>query len=151
MVKATTGQYIANKILETVAKIRKTRNSPSYSLKIHWTAGHAGIKGNEEVDGEAKKATEGTTLQKQNLPPLLHKPLKHNKAALQQSKKVTLKNRWRQEWDASTRAQRYKDLDLSFPSNNFVKLISDIDLSRKDTSHIFQMRTGHIPLNRYLE
>ena len=150
-VKSTTGQYIANEILETAGKIKKQRNSPNYSLKVRWTAGHAGIDGNKEVDGEAKKAAEGLTLDKQSLPPLLRRPLKNNKSALRQHKKSDLKTRWKQEWDASTRAKKYKDLNISSPSKNFIKLISDDRLSRLDASRLFQLRTGHIPLNVYLE
>ena len=39
-VKSTSGQYIADEILETAARIQKQRNSPKYSLNFRWTAGH---------------------------------------------------------------------------------------------------------------
>ena len=97
LVKASTGQHIANVILETATCIKKQRNSTRYSLTFRWTAGHVGIKGNEEVDGEAKKATEGFTSDKKVLPPLLRKALKNNKSALRQNKKENLKNCWQQE------------------------------------------------------
>ena len=150
-VKATTGQHIANEILETAARIKKQRNSSKYSLTVRWTAGHVGIEGNEEVDGEAKKAAEGCTSVKKALPPLLRKALKNNKSALRQSRKEKLKKRWQQEWDASDRAAKYNSLGFSSPSNSFIKLISDDNLSRNDASRIFQLRAGHVPLNGYLE
>ena len=150
-VKSTTGQYISDEILETAASIKKQRNSDSYSLKFRWTAGHVGIKGNEEVDGEAKKVAEGLSSDKKDLPPLLRKPLKHNKVALRQHRRDILKARWKKEWETSTRANKFKALDLIAPSDKFLKLISDDNLSRNDASRIFQLRTGHVPLNAYLE
>ena len=150
-VNTTTGQHIANEILETAAKIKKQRSSNSYSLKFRWTAGHVGIKGNEEVDGEAKKAAEGQSSDKKELPPLLRKPLKYNKAALRQRRREVLKARWAEEWEATERAGKFKAMDLIKPSNEFIKLISNDRLSRMDASRIFQLRTGHVPLNAYLE
>ena len=103
------------------------------------------------MDGEAKNAAEGHSSDKKELPPLLRKPLKHNKAALRQERNDVLIKRWTKEWEASTRASRYKALDLTKPSNKFIKLISNDRLSRLDASRIFQLRTGHVPLNAYLE
>ena len=83
-VKSTTGQYLADEIIESAASIKKQRNSNNYSLTFRWTAGHVGIKGNEEVDSEAKKTAKGLSSDKKDLPTLLRKPLKHNKVALRQ-------------------------------------------------------------------
>ena len=66
-------------------------------------------------------------------------------------KKGRLKARWKSEWDASARAEKFKPLNLISPSNKYIKLISADRLSRNDTSCIFQLRTGHVPLNAYLE
>ena len=151
LVKGISGRYIADEILETAVRIRKQRNSPKYSLRFRWTAGHVGIAGNEEVDKEAKAATEGLSSDKKVLPMLLRKPLMQNKAALRQARKGKLKERWKREWDASERAEKFKTLDLISPSNKFIKLISIDRLSRNDASQIFQLRTGHVPLNVYLE
>jgi ribonuclease HI len=150
-VKISPSQYITDKILDVVARIRKTRNSANYSLRFRWTAGHVGIEGNEEVDAEAKKVAEGTSSVKEDLPPLLCKKIKHNKSALRQNKKSQIKVRWMQEWKTSPRYNKIKAIDKSFPSSRFIKLISDDRLSRMDTSCICQMRTGHIPLNTFLE
>ena len=150
-VKSSPGQYIADDILAATMQIKKSRNSPNYSLTFRWTAGHSGITGNEEVDGEAKKATEGLTSDTKLLPPLLRKPLKMNKLALRQRKKESLKTRWKKEWSVSERAPRINALDPSLPSNKYLELINDDRLSCMDASRIFQMRTGHIPLNGYLK
>ncbi len=42
-------------------------------------------------------------------------------------------------------------IDSSLPSNIYLKLINDDRLTRADRSPIYQLRTGHIPLNGYLE
>jgi len=70
---------------------------------------------------------------------------------LRQQRKEKLKLRWKQEWNASTRANKIKVIDSSLPSNKFLKLIKDDRLTRADRSWIYQLRTGHIPLNVYLE
>ena len=103
------------------------------------------------MDKEAKLASEGLTSDKKALSMLLRKPLKQNKAALRQERKGKLKARWKREWDASARAEKFKSLDLTSLSNKFVKLISNDRLSRIDASQIFQLKTGHFPLNVYLE
>jgi hypothetical protein len=41
-------------------------------------------------------------------------------------------------------------MDPSLPSRKFIKLISNPKISRADTSKIFQLQSGHIPLNAYL-
>ena len=150
-VKSTSGQCIADKILDTVVHIQKQWKSPKYSPKFSWTAGHVGIVGNKEVDKEVKTAAEGLSLDKKMLPMMLHKPLKQNKAALTQTKKGKLKARWKNEWDASMRAEKFKPLDLISPMDKFIKLISNDRLTQDDPSQIFQLRTGHVPLNMYLE
>lgn len=150
-VKSSSGQYITDAILDTAAQIKKSKNSANYSLKFRWTAGHTGIEGNEQADVEAKKAAEGTTSDRKNLPPLLRKKAKSNKSALKQHKKEQLKKRWAQEWAISPRYNKFKTLDPSFPLSKFNKLISNDRLSRQDASRICQLRTGHVPLNAFLE
>ena len=87
----TTGQYIANKILEAAARIKKQSNSARYLLTFRWTVGHIDIRGDEEVNGEAKMVAEGLTSNKKVLPPPLRKALKNNKSVLRQNKKEKLK------------------------------------------------------------
>ena len=60
------------------------------------------------------------------------------------------KIKWRQEWSTSPRHAKFEKLDPSLPSHKFIKLISNTKISRADTSKIFQLRSGHVPLNAYL-
>ena len=149
--KMAPGQYITDKILETAKRIKKAKKSKNYSLKFRWTAGHVGIEGNEDVDKEATKAAEGEASEKKDLPPLLRKKTKLSKSALKQHRSSQLKARWSQEWKASPRYHKFNTIDPTFPLSQFFKLISNVDLSRSDTSQVCQLRTGHVPLNSYLE
>ena len=74
------GHYLAAEVLREAERLRK-KPGKKYALTIRWTAGHAGIKGNEDVDAEAKKAAEGHTSAASNLPKLLRKTLKKSKSA----------------------------------------------------------------------
>ena len=121
-----------------------------FSLTIRWTAGHAGISGNEEADEEAKKAAEGTTSDATHLPKLLRKKLKYSKSAAIQDENLIRKERWARDWAASPRHAKFKHIDASLPSRKFIKLISNTKISRSDASKFFQLRSGHIPLNAYL-
>ena len=115
-----------------------------------WTAGHTGIPGNKEADEEAKKAAKGTTSDASQLPKLLRKPLKRSKTAAIQEESTARKIRWRHDWIALPQYTKFHKLDPSIPSRCFIKLISNPKLSRADTSKVFQLRAGHIPLNAYL-
>ena len=84
------------------------------------------------------------------LPKILKKPLKHNKSAAKQCYKEKLKHVWIKGWQKSPRAQRLKHIDSSLPLHKFLKLISNPDISRKGASWLFQLQTGHFPLNMCL-
>lgn len=51
---------------------------------------------------------------------------------------------------ASPRYIKFKNIDPSLPSHCFIKLISNPKLARADTSRLFQLQSGHVPLNVYL-
>ena len=144
------GHYLADIFLKAAFNLRKRNGTANYSLRLGWTAGHVNTEGNELADEEAKKATEGTTLEKTMLPKVLKKPLKHSKSAVKQEHKSKLKNIWSKIWNKSLRTHRTKHIDPTLLSPKFLKLTSDPDISRQGTSWLFQLRVGHIPLNKYL-
>ena len=143
------GHYLAAKAHQAAAKLRRNKGK-KYSLTIRWTAGHMGIPGNKEADKEAKKAAEGTTSNTTHLPKLLKKKLKNSKSAAVQDENTTRKERWTRDWIASPRYAKFKHIDASLPSHKFIKLISNTKISRYDVSKLFQLPSGHIPLNTYL-
>jgi ribonuclease HI len=144
------GHYLADMFLNAAFNIRKTNGTANYSLMLRWMAGHVNIEGNETADKEAKLAAEGTSSTKLLLPKTLRKPLKHNKSAANQTHKSELKTAWFRGWHSSPQARRLNHIDVSLPSPKFLKLTSDVSISRKGASWLFQLRTGHFPLNTYL-
>jgi ribonuclease HI len=144
------GHYLANHFLTSAFNLCKINRTANYSLVLRWTAGHINIEGNELADEEAKRASEGTTSETNALPKVLKKPLKHNKSAAKQEHKKKLNTAWKREWKSSPHAHRTKHIDPSLPSSKFLKLISNPDISRKGASWLYQLRSGHIPLNTYL-
>jgi ribonuclease HI/exonuclease III len=143
------GHYLAAEVISMAAKLEKTKGK-KYSLTFRWTAGHSGIPGNEKADEEAKTAAEGKTSNEASLPKALRKPLKISKSAAKQKLQEERKIRWAREWRKSPRYDKHKNLDPSLPSQKFMKLISSKKIPRSIASKMYQLRSGHVPLNAYL-
>jgi ribonuclease HI len=145
-----TGQKIATETIKTISQIQRQRNSTRYSLTLRWTAGHTGIQGNDAADREAKKAARGTTSDKNLLPHLLKRGLTTNSTASRKSLNKTINEKWKTNWRNSPRGIKMRTIDDTTPSSTFLNLISGTKLTRKDSSVLTQICTGHIPLNSYL-
>jgi ribonuclease HI len=92
------GHHLAREIIKTASKIQRQRSRRRYVLTIRWTAGHEGIEGNEAADTEAKRAVEGLSLDKRQLPQYLRKHLPINPVAAKRVHYNKLKNRWKAQW-----------------------------------------------------
>jgi hypothetical protein len=143
------GHYIAAEVISMAAKLKKT-NGKKYSLTLRWTAGHTGIPGNKKADEEAKLAAKGKTSNAATIPAFLRKLLKISKSAAKQQRQEKRKSRWSNEWKASPRYDKLKNLDPTLPSQKFLKLISNKKIPRSTASKIYQLCSGHIPLHAYL-
>jgi hypothetical protein len=139
--KPAPGQYL-------VKEAREAANSFRFSLKIGWISGHSKVKGNEEADKLAKEAAEGNASRRQDLPPLLQKELPLSSSAIKQDQHEKLMRKWRTEWTTSPRRIRMELIDTSFPFNSFRK--RQYKMTRLQASTLFQIRSGHFPLNVYL-
>lgn len=145
------GQHIAVKVLQAIKQLKTRKNNSRFKLTFRWSAGHVGIEGNEEADGEAKRAAEGESSDPRDLPPYLRKPLGHSISALRQAHNDKLKHKWAATWASSPRYRRFHYQDVLTPySQKSLKYISDSGTSREMASRIFQLRVGHAPLNLYL-
>jgi hypothetical protein len=82
------------------------------------------------------------------LPQLLRTPLPASASATKQEYNAELNRRWLTVWTNSPRKNRFSQIDPNFPFKKFRK--KSYNLTRKQTSLIMQVRTGHIPLNFYL-
>ena len=143
------GHYLAVEILDTASKFQRSKGK-KYSLSIKWTAGHSRIEGNEAADKEAKAAAEGKTSDVVQLPRMLKMPLKISRSAACQQINKQVKEEWVKTWKTSPRYDKMKHLDPSLPLRKFIELISNSDINREYASKIFQLHSGHIPLNAYL-
>jgi ribonuclease HI len=145
------GQHIAVEVLKSAKQLNKNRGNSRFKLTFRWSAGHVGIKGNEAADKEAKEAADGVSSNSKDLPPYLCKQIKYSLSAIRQAHNEEHKKCWKLAWSKSPRYKclRFKDT-LTPSSQKFLAYISNQEISRKNTSHVFQLRVGHSPLNQYL-
>ena len=139
--KANSGQYLLN-------ETSFMANELPCKLTIRWISSHSEVKGNEAADKLAKEAAGGRSSSSADLPHLLRSSLPISASATKQEYNVELNKKWQAIWANSPRKNRFTQLDPEFPFNNFRKRL--FKLTRKQTSIIMQLRTGHVPLNFYL-
>ena len=138
-------------MVSAASQLRRSNKGGRYNLKIRWTAGHCGIKGNTTADKEAKWVAEGHSTAKKDLPKYIHKAMRRSLSALKQENSKQANEAWKKEWSKSERFARFKAPDIVSPaSKKFLMLISDRRIPKKMSSLIFQLRVGHAPLNSYL-
>ena len=145
------GHYIATEVLRIAKYLQSRSSNAQYSLTVRWTAGHQGIADNEKANREAKHAADSHNSNSKDLPKYIRKKLKHSVSALQQANNKERNEKWKEEWQASKHYRCFKAKDIISPaSQKFLTLTSDHRISRNMASLIFQLRTGHAPLNEYL-
>ena len=143
---STPGHYLLDIFHTAIAAIK--RKLPRLSIHIKWIPAHKGVEGNEKADCLAKEAITIGTSPPSKLPDSLTKTLPFSRSALKQAFRNQIKKETQAKWVVSSRYARMKHTDPSSPSTSYVKAIST--LPRKSTSMIMQLRTGHIPLAKYL-
>ena len=131
--------------------LKKQTHSKNFSLTLCWTAGHTGIPGNELADKEAKRATQGLSSNKSDLPKYLRRALTTNPSAVQQKFDVVIKQEWKDNWRNSEKGKKITKIDENSPSVHLLHTISKADLSRRLASLITQLQLRHILLNAYLK
>ena len=145
-IKPGPSHYLWDIFHKRLAMVRKRHIT--VDLLVKWVPGHMDITGNEKADSEAKKAiTDGSSPQRK-LPAPLRKVLPRSKSAVRQAYHHRLKTAAVKLWSKSPRFDRMALIDPDFAHNKFAKLTRSI--SRNQASILFQLRSGHVPLNTYL-
>ena len=145
------GHHLTAEALKIAERLGKRSGGRRYKLTIRWTAGHAGIRGNEKADREAKRAAHGLTSDRKDLPRYVRGKIKHSISAIRQLNNKSVNDTWKRQWQASKRYTHFRTKDTISPtSQKFLLLTSDHRIERKMASLVFQLRTGHAPLNEYL-
>ncbi|KAF8815748.1 hypothetical protein BYT27DRAFT_7047757, partial [Phlegmacium glaucopus] len=91
-------------------------------IKVRWTQGHVGLKGNKEVDKEAKMATEGEERNQNSDFGILKSTLPTSKSAHRQWLRAKEKKRWIKSFQEGPRRNRVAAIDTSMPSNKYRKM-----------------------------
>jgi ribonuclease HI len=123
-------------------------------LALRWTPGHKGLAGNEEADAQAKRAARNEMSEGKELPKSLRSrentpiTLPLSKSATKQLFHDQLKSEARTVMSNSPRYEFLRSIDPTFPSNNFENIVDEYP--RRHSSLLFQLRSGHVPLNKYL-
>jgi len=140
------GHYLLDEVHEQYRIVQKIRGN--MEMTIRWSPGHSDIPGNEAADEAARRAAEGDTTATRRLPRLLRDGLPHSKSAARQTDRRNVKEMAIAVWKRSTRYARIDYLVPGLPRQNYFTAIAK--LSRKHTSIITQLVTGHIPLAKHL-
>jgi len=143
--------HLAREALCLAHQINYRKRKTKYALMIRQTARHKGIKGNEAVDREVKKAAEGFTSDLTLLPLYLRKPLLTNPSAVKKAHNDWLKYKWTTIWRNLRRGRKMHQIDSSTLSDKFLKAVSLTNIMCSTASLISQLRLTHIPLNSYLK
>lgn len=140
------GSYLVEHIHSLKREVR--RRHIDLRITIRWVPGHVDVEGNEDADDEAKAAAHGDGSRRALLPACLRKSLPHSVSRLKQDRKTSIVERAKAQWLASPRFARMQRIDPSLPSKTWLATIASIP--RRHASILFQLRTGHVALNKHL-
>lgn len=146
LIKAAPSHYIWDLINEGVHKHLSLRSN--ISLHLNWTPGHEGIDGNEKADAEAKKASLGDVSDVESLPRTLREKLPFSSSAVRQAMLGKIKKEAESLWTKSKYYARIHRFEEIHPASKFIQVTRR--MHRKRSALLFQLRTGHAPLESYL-
>ena len=132
--KLENGTEASKDIIEKRKNIDRTMRSHDIKIFMQWIPSHIGIKGNETADQLAKQ---GSSL------PQPQAPVSYETAS--RIIKTNLQEEWLNSWAMGPTGRNvYRYMSGPRPKD------AVNGLKRHEQSIIFQLRTGHVPLNGYL-
>lgn len=142
--KPRPGQQLIALFHHTLGLLREQEET---QFTLFWVPGHSGIVGNEAMDCGAKEAVQGASSDlPEHLLPLLHLP--KSAAATKAAYKKSMAKEWAQLWIKSPHRIKIAKFDKFRPGKHTIKMYRG--LTKRQTSIITQLRSGHIGLNYYL-
>ncbi|KAJ7646449.1 hypothetical protein DFH06DRAFT_997610 [Mycena polygramma] len=121
---------------------------PNLRLHIGWVPGHVDFAPNERVDEEAKDAAQNPSPPSTDIPLLFQSPLPRSIAAAKATFRAHTASLWTATWQSSPRFAKFKKLDNGGTVHSIHKPL--VNLSRRNSSLIVQLRTGMVGLNAWL-
>lgn len=100
------------------------------------------------ADEEAKKAATGDVHLPSDVPRELKRRLPANSAAIKAAMKTTTRQAWIKHLDETERTAKLRKLDNNIPQSKMLKIFEA--KTRRETSILTQLRTGHVALNSFL-
>jgi hypothetical protein len=146
------GHYLMDMFHDNLCRVIPANDGRK--LIIRWTPGHKGILGNKAADEQVKEAVRGKLLAMNELLKSLltkhskTKELPHSKSVIKQTHYCRIKDEATEIANNSPRFTALHTIDQSAPSNKFTAKIAL--LPRKHSLLLFQLRMGHIALNKHL-
>jgi hypothetical protein len=130
--------------------INQLADNGGLEITIRWMPGHCDIIRNKAVDVAAKLAAEGPhgSTDTALLPLFADTPVLRSSAAIQQVFAACIRQQAIRCWRCSMRFNKMEHINKTMPSNRYVKLVHS--LLRNQSTLIFWLRTGYIPLNHHL-
>ncbi|KAF8595296.1 hypothetical protein BDV93DRAFT_575572 [Ceratobasidium sp. AG-I] len=124
------------------------RRAGGISVRLKWCLGHMGVRCSLEVSMEAKAAATGKAFDAELLPQklLTYRPPKNSKTV----KKITKENEFlaREHWLLSAAGTKLLVKHPEYSAHDFLNRIKGLPRAR--ASLLFQLSTGHAPLQSYL-
>ena len=147
--RARPGSYISDFFMKTAVQITKgvCPDILTHRVKLRWIAAHSNVTGNERADREAREVAKGRSSPCTSLPKLLKSQLPLNADLVKENFKARLMDNWKANWAASPHKAKMDTLDTNFPFDKFRASLRSLTCPQ---CLLFQLRSNHIPLNKYL-
>jgi ribonuclease HI len=117
------GKYLLDAIHNEIGVATKKKGKDNITLR--WIPGHQGVEGNEAADVEAKRATEGRTSSKKDLPKILQKHYQSARRRKNRDSTVNSKKRAERSGNSTQRESIYQERHRTSQRKNTAKNLAN--------------------------